>query len=164
MGTFTYAGFHDFGGFVAELIRTLQNQFCGPAFTAGDLARAWGIYIGGPDNPNMAGGQERVDQFEFYLTHFPPGTNGDVPPDTFFISGNPFGQVPVKVPFWNRWHALDAVGLALPTLGFAKVAETTTAAGRRVQQFERGWLGLQDADDPWNVVTLMPDEVAALGQ
>src|SRR5947209_16496525 len=42
-GIGNYAGFHDFGGFVAELIRTLQNPFCRPASTAGDLARACAI-------------------------------------------------------------------------------------------------------------------------
>lgn len=67
-----YAGFHDFGGFVAELIRTLNNQYIGPAFTSGDLARAWGIYIGGPDNPNMAGGQARVEQWQYYRDRYKP--------------------------------------------------------------------------------------------
>jgi hypothetical protein len=70
-GIGNYAGFHDFGGFVAELVRTLNNEYIGDAFRAGDLARAWGIYVGGPNNPNMAAGHSRVDQFQYYLSKFP---------------------------------------------------------------------------------------------
>ncbi|MCA1723035.1 MAG: hypothetical protein LC748_02020, partial [Thermomicrobia bacterium] len=78
-------------------------------------------------------------------------------PDTFFVDGNPKGNIPVKIPFWNRWHLLDTQGLALPTLGYP-VAPEQSVNGRRVQEFERGWLGLQDAPEPWNVVTLFPSE------
>jgi hypothetical protein len=70
-GIGNYAGFHDFGGFVAELVRTLNNEYIGDAFRAGDLARAWGIYVGGPNNPNMAAGHSRVDQWQYYLSKFP---------------------------------------------------------------------------------------------
>jgi hypothetical protein len=70
-GIGNYAGFRDFGGFIAELIRTLNNQYIGDAFRAGDLARAWGIYIGGPNNPNVSGGTARVDQWQYYLKKYP---------------------------------------------------------------------------------------------
>jgi hypothetical protein len=77
--------------------------------------------------------------------------------DTFFVDGNPHGQIPMKVPFWNRWHYMDTLGLALPMIGYPVAAEVTVG-GRRVQQCERGWLGTQDAADPWNVVMLLRDE------
>jgi hypothetical protein len=83
------------------------------------------------------------------------------PTSTYFADGNPFGEIPVKTPFWGRWHQLDALGLALPTYGWPKAEEITTADGRRIQQFERGWLGIGDGQSPWNVVTLMPNEVPA---
>ena len=283
----TYAGFHDFGGFVAELHRTLNNQFIGPAFRSGDLVRAWAIYVGGPSNPNMAAGQARVGQWQYYQQKYPPqggksviygsavvaaalahlgqtheydSWNGDHPvsmwcqadvedwyteagapvphygtaaiagdafplssghapagaqvflrgagwspedhtgislgdgrtisglasvvisagwqdlPDyrgwrfpagvvadpvqnVFTIPGNPFGAVTLMAPFWNRWNALDQAGLALPMLGYAVKAEQTLPNGRRIQQFERGWLGTQDAPDPWDCVVLLASEV-----
>jgi hypothetical protein len=84
---------------------------------------------------------------------------GQVPqPALFYADGNPLGQVPMAPPFWNRWHALDTLGLALPMMGYPETAEQTLANGRRVQRFERGWFGIQDAPDPWNVVALFPTE------
>lgn len=68
----TYAGFSNFGGFVAELIRTLNNDYCGPAFQSGDLAGAWAIYVGGPNRPNAAAGAARVQQWQYYLTKYSP--------------------------------------------------------------------------------------------
>lgn len=78
----------------------------------------------------------------------------------FFQEGNPYGKVPVQPPFWNRWWALENIrgGLGVAMMGWAVKAETTTANGRRIQQFERGWYGTQSAPDPWDCVGLMPAE------
>ncbi len=75
--------------------------------------------------------------------------------------GNPYGAVAMPGPFAARWRLLDAQGLALPMLGYPVAAVTTLASGRRVQRFERGWLGTQDAPAPWDVVQLLPREVPA---
>jgi hypothetical protein len=75
----------------------------------------------------------------------------------FFQPDNPYGQIPVKVPFWNRWNALSDLGLALPMMGYAKEAERIVN-GRRMQRFERGWYGTQDAPNPWDIVALFPEE------
>lgn len=326
-GVGTYAGFPDIGGFLRELYAILNNQYCGDAFRAGDLAGAWAIYIGGPNNPNHAGGQSRVDQWQYYRRHFPPGgdpvadgvygedlikimaahegeSNSDgtldpwnmpefpnhlwqgwceasvegtdtaaglavvhrgsaaekgdaveaqglmqhswppehganvcwgrtfdpqghickwdddkqmflstlfgpsrigyfysdgwrnavrgwfrspgvvaarravAPPppppptvDSWVIDGNPYGPIPVKVPFWPRWDALNTMGkpldhpgavnpagLALPTLGYPVEPETTLPTGRRVQRFERGWLATDKGSDPFDCVVLMLSE------
>jgi len=95
---------------------------------------------------------------------FPDGVTAAHPsgpvidPNLFYAPGNPYGAIAMKTPFWNRWHKLDGEGLAFPQLGFPVKAEVTLPSSRRVQQFERGWLGTQDAPDPWDVVTLMPSE------
>lgn len=69
MGTYTYAGFDNFGGFVRELYRTLNNKYCGPYFTTGDLANAASVYIRGKANSGV--GQERVDTFLGYQRKYP---------------------------------------------------------------------------------------------
>jgi len=83
---------------------------------------------------------------------------GPISPVAYYAPGNPYGAVPMQPPFWNRWHALDTLGLALPMMGYPRAAERTTPAGRRIQRFERGWFGTQDAPDPWNIVALLPAE------
>jgi hypothetical protein len=288
----TYAAFHDFGGFIAELHRTLNNEYCGPAFKSGDLTTAWAIYVGGPNNPNIAAGASRVAQWHYYLNTYPPPPEGSNPVSTtvyasavvaaalkhlgdaheydswngdhavsmfcladvedwyaeagltvphygtaaqagdavtlnsghapagaqvffrgpgwsqfdhtgislgdgrtisglttvvisagwqdldtyrgwwmppgvladptqnvFYIEGNPNGTVPLEPPFWNRWNALNQLGLALPMMGYAMGPERTLPSGRRIQQFERGWYGTQPAPDPWDIVALLPAEV-----
>lgn len=78
--------------------------------------------------------------------------------EEFFAPENPYGRVPLRPPFWNRWNALDERGLALPMMGYPKEAERILADGRRVQRFERGWFGTQAAEEPWNLVALLPEE------
>jgi hypothetical protein len=74
----TYARFATIGLFFQEYARTLVNQYIGPYFKAGDLANAWSVYITG--FPNSGHGQERVDQWAYYLVHYPPGSgSGPVP-------------------------------------------------------------------------------------
>ncbi len=92
-----------------------------------------------------------------------PYRNGNLAPGpialiAFYAPENPYGVVAMEPPFWNRWHALDTLGLALPMMGYPRAAEQTLASGRRIQRFERGWFGAQDAPDPWNVVALLPAE------
>jgi hypothetical protein len=77
----TYAGFHDAGGWFHELYRTLTNQYCGPYFSAGDLVNCASVYITG--RPDSGHGQERVDQWQYYLRHYPP-TGGNTVPDGVF--------------------------------------------------------------------------------
>ncbi len=86
-----------------------------------------------------------------------------VPPTplAFYVGNNPYGAVPVRPPFWNRWHYLDDLGLALPTMGYPIEPERTGANGRRIQRFERGWYATQPAADPWDVVALPPAEYPA---
>jgi len=83
---------------------------------------------------------------------------GPVSSVVFSVPENPYGAIAMEPPFWNRWHALDRVGLALPMMGYPQAVERILPNGRRVQQFERGWFGTQDAPDPWNVVALFPSE------
>jgi hypothetical protein len=66
-----YAAFATLGEFFKEYARTMTNQFIGPYFRSGDLANAWSVYIRG--FPNSGHGQERVDQWAYYLSHYPPG-------------------------------------------------------------------------------------------
>lgn len=83
MGTYTYAGFSDFGGFVNELYRTLANDHCGPFFNVGDLANAWSVYIRG--RPDSGVGQERVDTWQHYRARYQPDGHDDGPP---VVNGN----------------------------------------------------------------------------
>jgi hypothetical protein len=76
---------------------------------------------------------------------------------TFFADGNPFGNIPLKPPFWGRWHQLDQQGLALPIFGWPKATERVVG-GRRMQEFERGWLATGEGQNPWDVVTLLKSE------
>lgn len=80
----------------------------------------------------------------------------------YFADGNPWGPVPMRHPFWSRWDLLNRQGLALPQMGWPLKPERTLPNGRRVQEFERGSYGTQAAPDPWDVVQLLPSEVAAL--
>jgi hypothetical protein len=320
-GVGTYAGFPDAGAWFRELYRTLDNEYCGPYFRAGDLANCASVYITG--RPNSGHGQERVDQWQYYRRHFPPGGDpvadgvygedliavmaahegeassdgtldpwngphlwqgwceasvegvdtaaglvvvhrgsaaekGDAveaqglmrhswppehganvcwgrtfdpqghickwdddkgmflstlfspsrigyfysdgwrdavrgwfrspgvvaarravapppppPPavDSWVIDGNPYGPIPVRMPFFGRWDALNTMGkpldhpgavnpagLALPTLGYPVEPETTLATGRRVQRFERAWLATDKGSDPFDCVALMLNE------
>jgi hypothetical protein len=82
-GTGTYAGFRDFGAFIVALCDTLNNEYCGPAFRAGDLAGAWAIYVGGPNNPNRDAGQKRVEQWQYYQRHYPPQGGGGTVADIY---------------------------------------------------------------------------------
>lgn len=66
----TYAKFATLGDFFKEYARTLTNQYIGPYFEAGDLANAWSVYITG--RPNSGHGQERVDQWAYYVQTYPP--------------------------------------------------------------------------------------------
>lgn len=90
------------------------------------------------------------------LTSSPVATADTRAPQT--AAGNPYGPVPMLHPFWSRWAALARQGLALPMMGYPVAAETTTASGRRIQQYERGWYGTQDAPGPWDCVQLLPRE------
>lgn len=83
---------------------------------------------------------------------------GPASPIAFFAPENPYGAVAMQPPFWDRWHALDTLGLALPMMGYPQAAERTLPNGRHIQQFERGWFGTQEAPDPWNIVALFPTE------
>jgi hypothetical protein len=93
------------------------------------------------------------------------------PQTPFFIDGNPHGPVPVRDIFWARWDALNTMGnkldhpgavnahgLALPTLGYAVEPERTLPTGRRIQRFERCWLATQGDAEPFNVVALLLEE------
>lgn len=96
----------------------------------------------------------------------PPGVLAAAPPVASAVTGvtvpgNPYGVVAMPGAFAARWRLLDAQGLALPMLGYPMAAVTTLASGRRVQRFERGWLGTQDAPAPWDVVQLLPRELPA---
>ncbi len=129
-----------------------------------------------PDVPGIIGHQDVPDpdhpgQWGGVAHHTDPGPHfawdrlvaliqsggGEHPADDL-VSDNPFGPVPLRPPFADRWRALDASGLALPMMGYPMAAECTLGNGRRVQRFERGWYGTQDAPAPWNVVALMPEE------
>lgn len=83
-----------------------------------------------------------------------------VPPE-YLIPNNPYGPIPLKAPFATRWQALDTLGLALPQIGYAMAPETTVN-GRRVQRFERGWLGTQNSPAPFDVVMLTDSDRTAL--
>ena len=88
-----------------------------------------------------------------------PAGISDAPP-VRVVEGNPYGPVPLVHPFSSRWYALeDGMGLALPMMGYPRAVEMMTAGGRRIQQFERGWYGTQEAPAPWDVVQLLETEV-----
>lgn len=130
-------------------------------------------YVGKEDRPGICGHQDVADpyhpgQWGGAAHHTDPGPlfrwetlvgyisyRGH---DLYYAAGNPLGAIPMAPPFWNRWHALDALGLALPMMGYPAAAERTLPGGRRVQRFERGWFGTQAAPDPWDVVALLPAE------
>jgi hypothetical protein len=131
------------------------------------------VYVGKEDRPGICGHQDVADpdhpgQWGGVAHHTDPGPLfqwetlvgyiNETAPTFFYADDNPLGQVPMAPPFWNRWHALDTLGLALPMMGYPQAAEQTLTNGRRIQCFERGWFGTQDAPDPWNVVALFPTE------
>jgi hypothetical protein len=114
-----------------------------------------------PDHPGQWGGvahhTDPGPHFDWQRLIALIETSGGDAADTF-VSDNPFGPVPLRAPFGDRWRALDAAGLALPMMGYPKAAERTLPNGRRIQRFERGWYATQDAAAPWNVVALLPEE------
>jgi hypothetical protein len=117
--------------------------------------------VADPDHPGQWGGAaHHTDPGQLFQWETLIGYIGQAPPQpaTFYADGNPLGRIPMAEPFWNRWHALDTLGLALPMMGYPEAAEQALANGRRVQRFERGWFGTQDAPDPWDVVALLPTE------
>ena len=133
------------------------------------------VYVGKDDRPGICGHRDVADpnhpgQWGGVAHHTDPGPLfqwetlvgyiNQIPAQqaVFYADGNPLGTIPMAAPFWDRWHALDTLGLALPMMGYPEAAERTLASGRRVQRFERGWFGTQDAPDPWNVVALFPAE------
>jgi hypothetical protein len=134
------------------------------------------VYVGKEDRPGICGHQDVADPdhpgaWGGVAHHTDPGplfrwetlvaaiNQASVEqPGVFYAAGNPLGAIPMASPFWNRWHALDTLGLALPMMGYPQAAERTLASGRRVQRFERGWFGTQDAPDPWDLVALLPAE------
>lgn len=90
--------------------------------------------------------------------------------DTWYIEGNPFGRIPIKEPFWDRWDALNTMGvpldhpgvinndgLAMPMLGYAVKAEITVDS-YRWQRFERAYMVTggfyTNSPEPWNVVVM----------
>lgn len=77
----------------------------------------------------------------------------------FFQPDNPFGRVPITGLFWARLDFLEQTqpGLGLATYGYARRAEQFTN-GRWMQAFERGWMATNNGSDPFNVVTLPPNE------
>ncbi len=75
------------------------------------------------------------------------------------IAGNPYGAVLLHPPFGERWRRLDALGLAFLTLGYAVEPPVTLATGRVMQRFERAVLATSGGDAPWDVVSLLLDEV-----
>jgi N-acetyl-anhydromuramyl-L-alanine amidase AmpD len=134
------------------------------------------LYVGKEDRPGICGHQDVADpdhpgEWGGVAHHTDPGplfqwetliaAINQAPveqPHIFYAAGNPLGAIPMAAPFWNRWHALDTLGLALPMMGYPEAAEQTLASGRRVQRFERGWFGTQNAPDPWDLVALLPTE------
>lgn len=133
------------------------------------------VCVGREDRPGICGHQDVADpyhpgQWGGAAHHTDPGPLfdwgklvaliGDAPsaPTVYFAPDNPYGPVAMQTPFWNRWHTLDALGLALPMMGYPSASERTLTNGRRIQRFERGWFGTQDAPNPWNIVALLPTE------
>jgi hypothetical protein len=90
---------------------------------------------------------------------------------TWFVDDNPCGKIPVMMPFWGKWDALNTMGTpldhagavnpkgqALPVLGYPMEPETTLPTGRRIQKFQRAWLAVDKGDDPFNCVVLLLSE------
>lgn len=81
-------------------------------------------------------------------------------PTEFFQPNNPYGAVPIRPPFWNRFNFLESVrpGLGYATMGYARRAEQTTGS-RRVQEFQRGWYAADPSQsDPWDCVAMLTTE------
>lgn len=136
-----------------------QVWMIGPGWS---VAGHTGIYIGGG---RVLSGLASVmiatgwlDLPSYAGWRMPPGSVNT--PPVRVVEGNPYGPVPMRHPFSSRWFQLqDGMGLALPMMGYPLEAERTAAGGRRIQQFERGWYGTQDAPAPWDVVQLLSTEV-----
>jgi hypothetical protein len=74
--------------------------------------------------------------------------------------GNPIpGNPGMLHPFSSRWFLLDALGLALPMMGWPVAPEGVLPNGRRYQDFQRGRFAVQDAPNPWDCVLMMPGEL-----
>lgn len=133
------------------------------------------VYVGREDRPGICGHQDVADPYHpgawggaahhtdpgpLFAWETQIGLINQTPelPHLFYAAGNPLGDIPMAAPFWNRWHALDTLGLAQPMMGYPRAAERMLPNGRRVQRFERGWFGTQDAPDPWDIVALLPAE------
>jgi N-acetyl-anhydromuramyl-L-alanine amidase AmpD len=167
----------ELSGFATEPYTDAQYRALAAFFRwcAGRGMPAPAVYVGKEERPGICGHQDVADPdhpgaWGGVAHHTDPGplfrwetlvgyiNQAPVPPALFYADGNPLGKIPMAPPFWNRWHALDTLGLALPMMGYPEAAERMLANGRRVQRFERGWFGTQDAPDPWNVVALFPAE------
>ena len=168
----------ELSGFAAEPYTDDQYR-CLAAFFRWCVARGMvvpAVYVGKEDRPGICGHQDVADpdhpgEWGGAAHHTDPGPlfqwerliaainqAAVEQPSLFYAAGNPLGAIPMAAPFWNRWHALDTLGLALPMMGYPQAVERTLASGRRVQRFERGWFGTQDAPDPWDLVALLPAE------
>jgi N-acetyl-anhydromuramyl-L-alanine amidase AmpD len=167
----------ELSGFASEPY-TEEQYRCLAAYFRWCVARGMpvpAVCVGREDRPGICGHQDvadpyHPDQWGGAAHHTDPGPLfdwgklvaliGDAPSAAavYFAPDNPYGPVAMQPPFWNRWHALDALGLALPMMGYPSATERTLTNGRRIQQFERGWFGTQDAPDPWNIVALLPTE------
>lgn len=168
----------ELSGFATEPYTDAQYQSLA-AFFRWCLARGMmlpALYVGKEDRPGICGHQDVADpdhpgQWGGVAHHTDPGPlfrwdalvgyigqTAPAQPPIFYADGNPCGRIPMEPPFWNRWHALDTLGLALPMMGYPQAAEQTLVNGRRVQRFERGWFGTQDAPNPWDIVALFPTE------
>ncbi len=104
------------------------------------------VYVGREDRPGICGHQDVADPFHpgqwgGAAHHTDPGPlfawetlvrliNEPAASLLFYAEGNPLGAIPMVSPFWNRWHALDRIGLALPMMGYPQAAERTLTSGR----------------------------------
>ncbi len=85
----------------------------------------------------------------------PPVVTPPAPPADGLVIAGPYGTIAVPEPFAARWRALDAVGLAYPTLGYPTGPVTTMGTGRRLLPFERAVLATGDGAAPWDVASLL---------